>query len=422
MLEITELSKIGFGGYRISDDDPESARALSTALSQGCNLIDTSANYQNGKSELLIGRLIKEKPEQPVFVVTKAGYIQKDNLKVLESLKAKGLACDDIVELKPTFKHSIHPDFLNNQIETSKKRLNKKVIDAFLLHNPEYYFRLNDPDAKRHYYERIKKAFSFLEEKVQEGSIRYYGISSNTFPLAEHAPNRTDLSVIIDIVKEISSQNHFKFIQFPYNLAEHTAASETHAQGVSLIGLAKANQIVTLSNRPLNVTVEGNFLRLAEYEVDKNDTIDGQNLWIQFVAILNARLKKLDTDSNIMDFEIIDHLDKHWKTIGNPESVDAIFSTHLFPFLEQLYGEHVPKKALETFQKVRRQSLLFSLMNMSDRAREFAAKMITEGRLIEESCLPLSAMVCKQYLSDGIDHVLVGMKKPPYVELLRPLF
>lgn len=53
-----------------------------------------------------------------------------------------------------------------------------------------------------------------------------------------------------------------------------------------------------------------------------NDTIYGESFRKQLVICL----KKLHIDSNIMDFEIIAHLGKHWKTIGNPEAVDAIFS------------------------------------------------------------------------------------------------
>lgn len=48
--------------------------------------------------------------------------------------------------------------------------------------------------------------------------------------------------------------------------------------------------------------------------------------------------------------------------------------------------------------------------------------MVAEGRLNEESALSLSAKVCKQNLLDGIDHLLVGMKKPEYAEDLRPIF
>src|SRR5688500_3725955 len=100
MISLNQLSKIGFGAYRASVDDKENFRALSYALNQGCTLIDTSANYVNGKSELLIGKVLTE-TSADAFVITKAGYIQNDNLRVLEELNNKGLAREDLVSLKP---------------------------------------------------------------------------------------------------------------------------------------------------------------------------------------------------------------------------------------------------------------------------------------------------------------------------------
>jgi hypothetical protein len=42
------ITRIGFGGYRITDDSREHAMALQKALLYGCNVIDTSSNYTDG--------------------------------------------------------------------------------------------------------------------------------------------------------------------------------------------------------------------------------------------------------------------------------------------------------------------------------------------------------------------------------------
>ncbi len=73
-------SEIGFGAWAIgggwgAQDDNESLAALNHALDLGCNFIDTAAGYGNGRSERLIGQVLRERQAagktEPVFVATK---------------------------------------------------------------------------------------------------------------------------------------------------------------------------------------------------------------------------------------------------------------------------------------------------------------------------------------------------------------
>ena len=50
--------------------------ALRRYLAMGGNLIDTSANYGDGASEELVGKVLAGLPRDRVIVVTKGGYIQ----------------------------------------------------------------------------------------------------------------------------------------------------------------------------------------------------------------------------------------------------------------------------------------------------------------------------------------------------------
>jgi aryl-alcohol dehydrogenase-like predicted oxidoreductase len=71
------LSEIGFGGWAIGggmwgkQDDNESVRALHKALDMGCNFIDTAQGYGEGHSERIIGRVVKERPGERIYVATK---------------------------------------------------------------------------------------------------------------------------------------------------------------------------------------------------------------------------------------------------------------------------------------------------------------------------------------------------------------
>ena len=52
------VSAAGFGSYRIDASSSAHEQALLYALRSGVNLIDTSANYTDGGSERLIGRVL----------------------------------------------------------------------------------------------------------------------------------------------------------------------------------------------------------------------------------------------------------------------------------------------------------------------------------------------------------------------------
>lgn len=148
------MTHIALGGYRLSIQSREHEKALQHALESGVTLIDTSANYTDGDSERLIGKVLSENPQYRPLIVTKGGYIQGQNLVLLEQLKSQNLAKTDIVDLGEHLKHSIHPEFLKSQIDQSLARMKLNSIDVYLLHNPEYYFQ--EPNATAdEFYRRI---------------------------------------------------------------------------------------------------------------------------------------------------------------------------------------------------------------------------------------------------------------------------
>ena len=59
-------SEIGFGAWAIggswgAQSESDSLAALNRALDLGCNFIDTAAVYGNGRSERIIGRVLRER-------------------------------------------------------------------------------------------------------------------------------------------------------------------------------------------------------------------------------------------------------------------------------------------------------------------------------------------------------------------------
>jgi aryl-alcohol dehydrogenase-like predicted oxidoreductase len=73
-------SEIGFGAWAIggswgAQSESDSLAALHRALDLGCNFIDTAAGYGNGRSERIIGQVLRERatrrPSERIFVATK---------------------------------------------------------------------------------------------------------------------------------------------------------------------------------------------------------------------------------------------------------------------------------------------------------------------------------------------------------------
>jgi aryl-alcohol dehydrogenase-like predicted oxidoreductase len=282
-------SACGFGGYRIDDSVEEHHFAFEYALSNGINLIDTSSNYAIGGSEKLVGNVLQKLTSEEriildeIILVTKAGYLQGDNLNTARERESAGNPFPDVVKCNPDLWHCIHPDFLKDQLEHSLEKLQLKKVDVYLLHNPEYFLTYSDisseEDRKEEYYRRIKLAFEYLESEIENGSISYYGISSNTFVEQSEKNNFTSLERIYDIASEISDDNHFAVIQFPLNLVEKGAAMNMNQVNntKSLLQFAKEKNLGTIVNRPLNAIKNNRINRLADFYIKEDRNRDEIN-------------------------------------------------------------------------------------------------------------------------------------------------
>ena len=202
------LEKISFGTYRTTFQNPVHQEALNYALDSGIKYIDTSSNYMYGEAEVLIGQALQGRNREEFTIVSKGGYIQGPNLQRVK----EGWIVDELVEYDPNCFHSISPMFLEDQISNSLQRLNTPYIDTYLLHNPEYYLMTNlkadatDQDIEKHHaimQKRIKKAFAFLETQVEKGTIKSYGISSNSFVKKENDYHFLEYKNLLDLLMHV---------------------------------------------------------------------------------------------------------------------------------------------------------------------------------------------------------------------------
>lgn len=423
MNNLASLSKIGFGGYRVSVKSEEHYQALYEALKEGCNVIDTSANYTDGDSERLIGKVLEEHPEFDPFIITKAGYIQGETLASINELSHNGKEMEDLVDLGEELKHSIHPHFLENQIQGSLERLGRSKVGALLLHNPEYYFKQEEEVSQKEYYQRIRKAFEYLESKVEEGVIECYGISSNNFTLNTNDPEVTNLNKVLKLAKSISKKNHFKIIQFPLNIYETGAIEKIH-DGKKLLDIAKSHKLTTFVNRPLNAFSEDGLVRLATYE-NFHQELDDQDINDIFeVCCKLIKNKWLDTriPKDFDELPLIKQFKEVWRDLPTPDAVDQVFYAHLFPFLIQLWGGKLSTEDSRPFSLLYETTMVLTRDRMTDQAKKIRKDFIEQGILPTNDLRSLAVLVCDKYLQDGADHVLVGMRKSDYVQQLKELF
>ncbi|HPG57411.1 MAG TPA: aldo/keto reductase [Candidatus Wallbacteria bacterium] len=450
------VSVAGFGCYRVDAASQIHRDAMVKALRSGINVIDTSANYMDGGSELLAGSVLRKLTESgelkrgDIVVVTKGGYIQGKNYDISAARKKEGAPWPDLVEYAEGLEHCIHPDFLDEQMTASLARLDIDAIDVYLLHNPEYYLLWAEKNgieiekARGEYYSRIEKAFRFLETEVKKGRIKYYGISSNTFPAAAAAYNFTSLGRVISIAEKISPGNHFGVIEFPMNLFERGAASEKNQDGgLTLLELARSKNIGVLINRPLNAFFKGTLLRLADprgagpsgYDfVTAEKSIDDA---VRDIGILEEnlmesveRLSEKAREKAEIIFEnilVYGQLNLKWKEFGNISNFESFMSGYYSPraeyFLNSLKkGVLKDKKTEDEFSVYINRA--FSVFE--DIGEYFKAKHLKTVIKIKEKLSGLSpfysaaddlsdiavrALAC----TNGVGLVLVGMRTPDYV-------
>ncbi|MCC6217818.1 MAG: DUF255 domain-containing protein [Polyangiaceae bacterium] len=275
------VSRIGFGGYRIRDGEPEHRAALERALAEGVNLIDTSVNYGDGSSERLIGDTLRaafargELRRDQVVLVSKVGYVQGKSLAQAQAREADGDPVAEMVRIGDDAWHCIHPEWIERQIGESLGRLGVAALDVCLLHNPEYFLteaaksESGTLDERRgELARRLEAAFRHLELEVKRGRIRCYGVSSNTLTAPVADPSSTTLWGFLRAARAAGGEEHrLRVAQLPANLLEGGAAlleKDGEAGEQTVLEVAAREGLAVLVNRPLNAMGARGLVRLAD--------------------------------------------------------------------------------------------------------------------------------------------------------------
>jgi aryl-alcohol dehydrogenase-like predicted oxidoreductase len=159
------VSEIGFGAWAIGGgamigetpigwgdaDDNTSAKAIHAALDTGINFFDTADIYGLGHSENLIGKAIGNMKN--CIIATKVGNVSRNEQFTVDYSK----------------------EYIISACEASLKRLKKEAIDYYQLH------------TARLIHLKQGECIEAMQQLQQEGKIRYWGLSLNTFEPTEDA-------------------------------------------------------------------------------------------------------------------------------------------------------------------------------------------------------------------------------------------
>ena len=198
----------GYGGYFKADNTPSKSfeGLLHYALDHGINFIDTAEAYAEGRSETILGKVIKHYDRQKIFIASK---VSPENL---------------------------HHSNLIQSADKSLARLQCDYIDLYQIHWP------NQSIPHEEYLSAIKKL-------VDEGKVLHFGLSNFS----------------IEALKSISeiTEEKIQSIQVEYNLFDRSVESDLlpycQTNDMSLIAYSPLDQ-----GKPYADTVKKNLLALSK--------------------------------------------------------------------------------------------------------------------------------------------------------------
>src|SRR5581483_3500974 len=175
-----KVSIVGIGGFHLGvPDEKEAIRIVRTALDNGVNFLDNSWDYNEGKSEIRMGKALRDGYRQKAFLMTKVdGQTKKSAAQ---------------------------------QLDESLQRLQTDHLDLWQFHE---VIRMEDPD-------RIFAKGGAIEaalEARKSGKIRFIGFTGHKDPLVH-------LRML-----QIAGEHGFRFdaVQMPLNVMDAHFRSFAH--------------------------------------------------------------------------------------------------------------------------------------------------------------------------------------------------
>ena len=176
------VSEISLGTWAFGSEwgtvgEDDAYAALNRAVDLGVNFLDTADVYGDGRSERLIGRLLKDRPHDEILVATKAGR-----------------------RLDPHTAEGYNAENLSAFVERNLRNLGVEALDLLQLHCPptEAY--------------RQDSTFEALEDLEKAGKIKNHGVSVEKVEEARMAldyPGVKTVQIIFNVFRQKPAEEFF---------------------------------------------------------------------------------------------------------------------------------------------------------------------------------------------------------------------
>jgi len=179
-----QVSEIGYGMWGMGgwsgSDDEESLGSLQRAADAGCNFFDTAWAYGEGRSEGLLGRLVRANPARKLYTATK--------------IPPKNGQWPSRAEF--TLDETFPPDYIEQRVHESLAHAGLESFDLVQFHVWEDAWLADDRWAKK------------MDELRRQGLLRAVGISINRWePWNGVRAVRTGLIDAVQVIYNIFDQN-----------------------------------------------------------------------------------------------------------------------------------------------------------------------------------------------------------------------
>jgi len=162
------VSEIGLGAWQLGNAsgwqsilEKDAISIVKEALDYGINFFDTAPNYGYGSGEERLGKALKDVERSKIVINTKFGHTNS------------GIT-------------NFQSDYIRESLEGSLKRLQVDYVDSLIIHNPPLEYL--DGNKNDHY--------EILERLIEEGKIKAYGASLDTYEEMKLFMDTTNAKVI----------------------------------------------------------------------------------------------------------------------------------------------------------------------------------------------------------------------------------
>ncbi len=179
--DVPSISEIGLGAWQLGHNsgwqgmsEKDAIVMVEKSLEYGINFFDTAPNYGHGTGESRLGKALKNSDRSKIVINTKFGHTDTG----ITNYSSKSI---------------------RESLEGSLKRLQLDYVDSLIIHNPPMAYL--DGNKNDHY--------EILERLIEEGKIKAYGASLDTFEemkLFMHTTNAKVIEAFFNILHQDSSR------------------------------------------------------------------------------------------------------------------------------------------------------------------------------------------------------------------------